>query len=147
MNAVVFLMRNCQWSMDFMQAGASMGPQTQNYDKWGRIQKSTFKDKMFPQSDDQSALIYLLLNKKERAKWADKIYVENEYSLSEYWLGIVDNLTNRRGAKLMMGDCCGAVGSRRRPSVTHFTGCEPCSGETTIPCTRGKLVGKGCSRL
>lgn len=130
--------------MDFMQAWASMGPQTQNYDKWGRIQKSTFKDKMFPQSDDQSALIYLLLNKKERAKWEDKIYVENEYSLSGYWLGIVDDLTNERGAELMMGDCRGAVSSWRRPFVTHFTGCEPCSGDhnpmyTWEACWKGML--------
>ncbi|XP_062170422.1 galactomannan galactosyltransferase 1-like [Alnus glutinosa] len=143
-NAGVFLMRNCQWSMDFMQAWASMGPQTQNYDKWGRIQKSTFKDKMFPQSDDQSALIYLLLNKNERAKWEDKIYVESEYSLSGYWLGIVDDLTNERGAELMMGDCRGAVGSWRRPFVTHFTGCEPCSGDhnpmyTWEACWKGML--------
>lgn len=121
-NAGVFLMRNCQWSMDFMQAWASMGPQTRNYEKWGRIQKSTFKDKMFPQSDDQSGLIYLLLNQKAKAKWADKIYVEEEYSMSGYWLGIVDTLE-------LHNLTCNGEDSRRRPFVTHFTGCEPCSGD------------------
>ncbi|KAK4393489.1 Galactomannan galactosyltransferase 1 [Sesamum angolense] len=73
--------------MEFKIPLESMGPKSPDYPKWGRILRSTFKDKLFPESDDQSALIYLLL--KERRKWGDMIYVENEYSLHGYWLDIV----------------------------------------------------------
>ncbi|GFY93715.1 Galactosyl transferase GMA12/MNN10 family protein [Actinidia rufa] len=128
-NAGVFLIRNCQWSMDFMNVWASMGPQSPNFAKWGRIQKSTFPDKMFPASDDQSALVYLLL--KEREKWADKIYVEGEY----YFQGL-----RRRYAEKLSGSYAAlrepylkkagyGKGSWRRPFVTHFTGCQPCNGD------------------
>ncbi|KAH0701769.1 hypothetical protein KY285_016047 [Solanum tuberosum] len=53
-NAGVFLIRNCQWSMDLIEAWAKMGPQSPEYNKWGEILRTTFKDKKFPQSDDQS---------------------------------------------------------------------------------------------
>ncbi|MCD7471025.1 hypothetical protein HAX54_011304 [Datura stramonium] len=43
-NAGVFLIRNCQWSMDLMEAWAKMGPQSPEYDKWGEILRTTFKD-------------------------------------------------------------------------------------------------------
>ncbi|GFY93721.1 Galactosyl transferase GMA12/MNN10 family protein [Actinidia rufa] len=153
-NAGVFLIRNCQWSMDFMNVWASMGPQSPNFAKWGRIQKSTFPDKMFPASDDQSALVYLLL--KEREKWADKIYVEGEYYFQGYWVdivGTIDNVTEsylriekgvrrlrRRYAEKLSGSYAAlrepylkkagyGKGSWRRPFVTHFTGCQPCNGD------------------
>ncbi|BFG28771.1 hypothetical protein CerSpe_150450 [Prunus speciosa] len=56
-----FLIRNCQWSMNLIEAWTSMGPQSPDYGRWYRIQKSMFKDKLFPQSDDQLAPIYLLI--------------------------------------------------------------------------------------
>ncbi|KAL0350479.1 UNVERIFIED_CONTAM: Glycosyltransferase 6 [Sesamum radiatum] len=154
-NAGVFLIRNCQWSMDFLDVWASMGPKSPDYPKWGRILRSTFKDKLFPESDDQSALIYLLL--KERRKWGDMIYVENEYSLHGYWLDIVKKFDRiakkyveiekrvprlrRRHAEAVRESYAAELerhlaegGERhdsgwRRPFITHFTGCQPCSGE------------------
>ncbi|KAL9158315.1 hypothetical protein ABFS82_08G059600 [Erythranthe guttata] len=139
-NAGVFLMRNCQWSMDFLDAWAEMGPKSPDYKKWGRILKSTLKDKLFPESDDQSAMIYLIL--KGRKKWREMIYVENKYSLHGYWLGIVGKLDGGKGAERLRrrrhaetaSECYAAEreeggGGRRRPFVTHFTGCQPCSGE------------------
>eukprot|EP00268_Persea_americana_P062396 TRINITY_DN79983_c0_g1_i1.p1 TRINITY_DN79983_c0_g1~~TRINITY_DN79983_c0_g1_i1.p1 ORF type:complete len:451 (-),score=36.32 TRINITY_DN79983_c0_g1_i1:501-1853(-) len=154
LNAGVFLMRNSQWSLDFMDVWASMGPQTPEYDKWGKIQKSIFKDKLFPESDDQTGLVYLLL--MEREKWADRIYLESEYYFEGYWVEIVGTLKNisekyvevergvrrlrrRRAEKVsveygevreehMKGWGGGRWGSRR-PFITHFTGCQPCSGD------------------
>ncbi|PSS30683.1 Glycosyltransferase 7 [Actinidia chinensis var. chinensis] len=153
-NAGVFLIRNCQWSLDFMEVWASMGPQTPNYDKWGKIMRSTLPDKLFPESDDQSGLVYLLL--KEREKWGDKIYVEGEYYFEGYWLEIVGTLENiterylgieraeprlrRRHAEAVNEEFAAArepflkdAGygrwSWRRPFITHFTGCQPCSGK------------------
>ncbi|KAL0395838.1 UNVERIFIED_CONTAM: Glycosyltransferase 6 [Sesamum calycinum] len=153
-NAGVFLIRNCQWAMDFMDVWARMGPQTPDYDKWGEILRTTFKDKIFPESDDQSGLVYLLL--KEKEKWGEKIYVESEYYFEGYWMEIVgkfDNITRkymeiekevgalrRRHAEKVSGSY-GRVWeeylkeagygreSWRRPFITHFTGCQPCSGD------------------
>lgn len=153
LNAGVFLIRNCQWSMDFLSVWASMGPQTPEYDKWGKIQRSLFKDKLFPESDDQSALVYLLLMQKE--KWADRIYLESDYYFEGYWVEIVGSLTNKteryvemeRGVRRLrrrraekvsveygeareeyMKGWGSGLGSSRRPFITHFTGCQPCSG-------------------
>ncbi|KAG7026926.1 putative glycosyltransferase 7, partial [Cucurbita argyrosperma subsp. argyrosperma] len=154
LNAGVFLIRNCQWSMDFMDVWASMGPQTPNYEKWGQILKSTIPDKLFPESDDQTGLVYLLY--KEKEKWADKIYLEAEYYFEGYWEEIVttfDNITGkytemekgagelrRRHAEKVseqygafrekyLKDAGNGKGSWRRPFITHFTGCQPCSGD------------------
>lgn len=154
LNAGVFLIRNCQWSLDFMDVWASMGPQTPNYDKWGEILRSTCKDKFFPQSDDQTGLVYLLLEEKE--KWGNKIYVESEYYFEGYWLEVVETLDNisdkylgmekgvrrlrRRHAEKVnewyagvreeyLKDVGYGKGSWRRPFITHFTGCQPCSGQ------------------
>ncbi|KAL1537064.1 glycosyltransferase 6-like [Salvia divinorum] len=152
-NAGVFLLRNCQWALDFLDVWASMGPQSPDYAKWGKTLSSIFKDKIFPESDDQSGLIYLYL--KEKEKWGNKIYVEGEYYFEGYWLEIVGNFDNitaryselernvaalrRRHAEKVSEGYARAweehlkgagygKGSWRRPFVTHFTGCQPCSG-------------------
>lgn len=153
-NAGVFLIRNCQWSMDFLEVWAQMGPQTSQYDQWGKTLRATLPDKLFPESDDQSALVYLLL--KEKEKWADRIYLENEYYFEGYWVEIVGTLANvtdryvemerrvrslrRRHAEKLSADYGemeeeyvkewgSGKGGRRRPFITHFTGCQPCSGD------------------
>lgn len=155
LNAGIFLIRNCQWSMDFIDVWAKMGPQTPDYHSWGKILRSTFKDKMFPESDDQTGLIYLLY--KEKSKWADKIYLENKYYFEGYWqeiIGTLDNISQRyremekedgmlrRRHAEKVNERYGAwrdehhlkeagyvKGSGRRPFITHFTGCQPCSGD------------------
>ncbi|POO00691.1 Glycosyltransferase [Trema orientale] len=153
LNAGVFLIRNCQWSMDFIDVWAKMGPQTPDYEKWGGVLRSTFPDKAFPESDDQTGLAYLIYKEKER--WADRIYLESEYYFEGYWEEIVktlDNITERYAeiertdAKLRrrhaekvseqygafreehLGEAGYGKGSWRRPFITHFTGCQPCSG-------------------
>lgn len=170
LNAGVFLIRNCQWSMDFMHVWTSMGPQSPDFNKWGQVQKSILKDKMFPGSDDQAALIYLIL--KQNEKWADKIYLENEYALSAYWLAIVDKLDNltsrymkmerrvhrlRRQHAEVVSECHGALTEQylkdaghnnstwRRPFVTHFTGCQPCNGEHN-PMYKGDACANGMQK-
>lgn len=170
LNAGVFLIRNCQWSMDFMHVWTSMGPQSPDFNKWGQVQKSILKDKMFPGSDDQAALIYLIL--KQNEKWADKIYLENEYALSAYWLAIVDKLESltsrymkmeswvhrlRRQHAEVVSECHGALTEQylkdaghnnstwRRPFVTHFTGCQPCNGEHN-PMYKGDACANGMQK-
>ncbi|KAJ8567360.1 hypothetical protein K7X08_019568 [Anisodus acutangulus] len=153
-NAGIFLIRNCQWSMDFLDVWANMGPKSPEYKHWGKILRTTFKDKTFPESDDQSALSYLIL--KGEHKWRSKIHAITDYSLHGYWLGIVnrfDKITEnytkierdvpklrRRHAEAVSESYAAAWeplvaeggdgrGGWRRPFITHFTGCQPCSGD------------------
>ncbi|XWS29687.1 hypothetical protein CRYUN_Cryun24cG0051600 [Craigia yunnanensis] len=148
------LERNCQWSMDLINTWSSMGPMSQDYSKWGQIQRSTFKDKLLPESDDLSALIYLLYTEKE--KYYDHIYLEGEFYFEGYWAEIVggyENTTERyleieRGVPKLrrrhaekvseqyatfreefLKEDGNGKGSWRRPLITHFTGCQPCSGD------------------
>ncbi|PON77193.1 Glycosyltransferase [Parasponia andersonii] len=148
LNAGVFLIRNCQWSMELVEAWTRMGPQSPDYQKWGKTQKSLLKDKLYPESDDQAALIYLLL--KENERWGKKIYLESEYNLEGYWLALVDKLNNITGRYMEIEQKVGDLRRRhaekvseyygmvreeylkdvvRRPFVIHFTGCEPCTGD------------------
>ncbi|XP_019182465.1 PREDICTED: galactomannan galactosyltransferase 1-like [Ipomoea nil] len=155
-NAGVFLIRNCQWSMDFMDVWANMGPQSPEYDDWGKTLHTTFPDKETPEADDQSGLIYLI--SKEKQKWGNKmkIFVESEYYFEGYWLEIVGKLENitdgyleiekrepklrRRHAEKVsesyamaweehLKDAGYGRYSWRRPFITHFTGCQPCTGD------------------
>ncbi|ERN18594.1 galactomannan galactosyltransferase 1 [Amborella trichopoda] len=154
LNAGIFLIRNCQWSMDFMEVWASFGPQSPNYEEAGKTQTSVLSDRLFSASDDQSALVYLLLT--ERDKWGDKIFLENSYYFEGYWVEIIgtyENITRRyedmekaqpilrrrKPEKLAMKfgelrepylkEAGNGRFSWRRPFVTHFTGCQPCSGD------------------
>ncbi|KAG5528392.1 hypothetical protein RHGRI_029156 [Rhododendron griersonianum] len=148
-NAGVFFIRNCQWSMEFLEVWTKMGPQTPNYEKWGQILTSTMSDKTDPESDDQSALVYLLLKEKETL--GKKIYIENQYDLSGYWFDIINSfdtisdnyariekgvmeLQRRHAEKVsehyatVMKEAFGDGGGGKRPFITHFTACSPCSG-------------------
>ncbi|KAL5203729.1 hypothetical protein ABZP36_008600 [Zizania latifolia] len=89
LNAGVFLIRNCQWSLDFMDEWARMGPASPEYAKWGNVLRDTLKGKPDNESDDQSALVYLL---SEHEKWGKKTYLEREYYFQGYWVEIVDRL-------------------------------------------------------
>lgn len=151
LNAGVLLIRNCQWSMDLLARWVKFGPQGPDYEKWGEVLRSMFKDKLYPESDDQTALAYLLVEEKD--KWGDKIYMESEYYLEGYWVDIVGTLgdvaeeyrvAERRELRLRRRHAekggewyggqweeymKGVEGWKRRPFITHFTGCEPCSGK------------------
>lgn len=154
-NAGVFLIRNCQWSMDFLELWASAGPQGEDYDRWGATLRSTFEDKIFPESDDQSMLIYLILKNEMGSR--DKVFIEGGYYFEGYWeeiLAVMDKVTERLVALELkvselrrrhaekVSEHYGRLRHERlreagdsykkdglsRPFVTHFTGCQPCSG-------------------
>ncbi|XP_074295266.1 putative glycosyltransferase 7 [Silene latifolia] len=150
LNAGVFLIRNCQWSMELLDRWASFGPASPEYAQWGPILKSIFTDKLYPESDDQTALAYLLV--KEGRKWGDKVYLESDYYFEGYWVEIVGKLdmvgdsyrklakrvrSLRRmhaekggeGYRALWEEYVSGLKGLRRPFVTHFTGCQPCNGE------------------
>lgn len=151
LNAGSFLIRNCQWSMEFLEKWADMGPQSKNRDKWSKM----LLDLYIHGADDQTALAYLLLKENVDNK-SNKAYIEEEYFLEGYWVVITDTLRNitekynniekenkllrRRHAELVseryaelwepyLKDSGYGYGSWRRPFVTHFAGCQPCSGD------------------
>nr|Q564G7.1 RecName: Full=Galactomannan galactosyltransferase 1 [Cyamopsis tetragonoloba]CAI79402.1 galactomannan galactosyltransferase [Cyamopsis tetragonoloba] len=148
LNAGVFLIRNCQWSLEFMDVWVSMGPQTPEYEKWGERLRETFKDKVLPDSDDQTALAYLIAT-DNKDTWREKIFLESEYYFEGYWLEIVKTYENiserydeverkveglRRRHAEKVSEKYGAMreeylkDNKRRPFITHFTGCQPCNG-------------------
>ncbi|KAM1651546.1 hypothetical protein PS2_004220 [Malus domestica] len=166
----VFLIRNCQWSMNLIEAWVIMGPQTPYYERWARKQNSLLKDKQISNPDDQSGLIYLLITQKER--WAHKNYVENDYYLHRYWLATVDDLDSttkrymeierevdmlRRRHAEKVSQFYGAMREHylkdkdywkdylRRPFLTHFSGCQPCSGQHS-PAFTWEACWKGMQR-
>ncbi|KAK6125347.1 hypothetical protein DH2020_040916 [Rehmannia glutinosa] len=116
-NAGVFLIRNCQWAMDFLDVWAGMGPRSPDYSEWGRVLRSTLKDKLFPESDDQSAL---------------KFDGDEENSLRRL---------RRRHAEAVSE----SYAAERQPFVTHFTGCQPCSGDHN-PAYEGNSCWVGMER-
>ena len=110
LNAGVFLIKNFQWSLDIMDELANMGPQSPDYKKWGQVQSDIFKDKSYPDSDDQAGLTYLIMDKEK--KWGEKIYLENEYEFSGYWASFLGKHENLRERNVEMER--GEGGLRRR---------------------------------
>ncbi|KAL6842909.1 hypothetical protein ACP4OV_027222 [Aristida adscensionis] len=90
LNAGVFLIRNCQWSLDLMEEWARMGPASPEYAKWGKTLRAALAGKPNDESDDQSALVYLL--RSDRGRWGNATYLEKGYYFQGYWAEIVDRL-------------------------------------------------------
>ncbi|CAN6372315.1 unnamed protein product [Urochloa humidicola] len=161
-NNGVFLLRNCQWSLDLLDEWARMGPAFPDHAQWAKTVLSALTDKENnPWFDDQSALVYLLLFNWERL--GEKVFIETEYYLMAYWLDMVGQLdgitaryeaVERRAAPgqglrrrhaerehlryaaarnaavsgAVPGPAGGGYKGWRRPLITHFVGCQPCSG-------------------
>ncbi|KAH6809883.1 Galactosyl transferase GMA12/MNN10 family protein [Perilla frutescens var. frutescens] len=113
LNTGSFLLRNCQWSLDLLDAWAPMGPKGRVRDEAGKILTENLKDRPSFEAEDQSALIYLLISRRD--EWMDKVFLENSYYLHGYWVGLVDRY-EEFSEKL------------HPPFITHFVGCKPCTG-------------------
>ncbi|CAM0872864.1 unnamed protein product [Alopecurus aequalis] len=117
-NAGSFVIRNCQWSLDFLDAWAKMGQSVAVRHHYGKIFAEVLSNRAAYEADDQSALVYLLVTQRER--WGDRVFLENSYVLHGYWRSIVDRYEQMR-SKWRPG-----LGDDRWPLVTHFVGCKPC---------------------
>ncbi|KAK3120346.1 hypothetical protein QOZ80_9AG0686160 [Eleusine coracana subsp. coracana] len=152
-NAGVFLIRNCQWSLDFVDEWARMGPAwPETYPRWGKTLQAALADR------DTDSCTYW-----ERIK--SKVRIETEFYFQGYWANVMgrflgvakrydavereqgggNELLRRRHAerehvayaaarnaavrRAVPGPDGGGVSGWRRPFVTHFTGCAPCSGQ------------------
>lgn len=125
LNTGSFLFRNCQWSLDLLDAWAPMGPKGPVRDEAGKVLTSYLKGRPAFEADDQSALIYLLISKKD--VWMSKVFVENSYYLHGFWAGLVDRYEE------MMEKYHPGLGDERWPFVTHFVGCKPCGSYGDYP--------------
>ncbi|XP_044477636.1 probable xyloglucan 6-xylosyltransferase 5 [Mangifera indica] len=128
LNTGSFLFRNCQWSLDLLDAWAPMGPKGVVREEAGKILTANLKGRPAFEADDQSALIYLLLSQKD--KWIDKVFLENQYYLHGYWAGLVDRYEE------MVEKYHPGLGDERWPFVTHFVGCKPCGSYGDYPVER-----------
>ena len=116
LNAGVFLIRNYQWSLDLMDAWARMGPASPEYARWGKTLCEELEGKPNDESDDQSALVYLLSRHLERERWANATFLESGYYFQGYWAEIVDRLDGvaTRYEAVERGRAGGRAGLRRR---------------------------------
>ncbi|KAI3833794.1 hypothetical protein MKX03_016826 [Papaver bracteatum] len=128
LNTGSFLFRNCQWSLDLLDAWAPMGPKGKIRDEAGKILTANLKGRPAFEADDQSALIYLLISQKD--VWMNKVFLENAYYLHGYWAGLVDRYEE------MMDKYHPGLGDERWPFVTHFVGCKPCGSYGDYPVER-----------
>ncbi|GJN31247.1 hypothetical protein PR202_gb19619 [Eleusine coracana subsp. coracana] len=120
-NAGSFVIRNCQWSLDLLDAWARMGPRGPVRYAYGKVLAQALSDREAYEADDQSALVYLLVTQPDR--WKEKTFLESSYDLHGFWVDIVDRYEEmRRNGKPGLGD-------HRWPLVTHFVGCKPCGGQ------------------
>ncbi|MCO5566752.1 hypothetical protein L7F22_020432 [Adiantum nelumboides] len=124
LNAGSFLLRNCGWSFKFMDRWASMGPKGPIRDLAGRIQSALLPDRPpeYP-GDDQAALIYFMI--KEHDQWGDKILLEPSNYLNGYWLDVMPGLEEIEAEEQRK---VGKGTNVSRPFVTHFAGCQLCTG-------------------
>ncbi|KAK9107469.1 hypothetical protein Syun_023480 [Stephania yunnanensis] len=128
LNTGSFLFRNCQWSLDLLDAWAPMGPKGPIREEAGKILTANLKGRPAFEADDQSALIYLLISQKD--VWMDKVVLENSYYLHGYWAGLVDRYEE------MIDKYHPGLGDERWPFVTHFVGCKPCGSYGDYPVER-----------
>ncbi|PKA48395.1 Putative glycosyltransferase 2 [Apostasia shenzhenica] len=128
LNTGSFLLRNCQWSLDLLDAWAPMGPKGKIREEAGKVLTKFLKGRPVFEADDQSAMVYLLVTQKDR--WADKVYLESAYYLHGYWGILVDRYEE------MMEKYHPGLGDHRWPLVTHFVGCKPCGKFGDYPVER-----------
>ncbi|KAL3693506.1 hypothetical protein R1sor_007157 [Riccia sorocarpa] len=119
-NDGVMFIRNCQWSLDLIDLWAPMGPEGAVRDKAGKMLSSflTKRPANFP-ADDQSALAYLLITRKELRP---KVKLVKEYELSGYFAEHVTHFEE------YMSKNHPGLGDKRWPFTTHFVGCQICTG-------------------
>ncbi|KAJ4753667.1 Galactosyl transferase GMA12/MNN10 family protein [Rhynchospora pubera] len=128
LNTGSFFLRNCQWSLDLLDAWAPMGPSGPVREEAGKRLAGFLKGRPVFEADDQSALVYLLVTQHDT--WSDKVYLENSYYLHGFWEILVDRYEE------MVEKNHPGLGDDRWPLVTHFVGCKPCKTFSSYPIKR-----------
>ncbi|KAG6482447.1 probable xyloglucan 6-xylosyltransferase 1 [Zingiber officinale] len=126
LNTGIFLLRNCQWSLDLLDVWAPMGPKGEIRIEAGKVLTAYLAERPVFEADDQSAMVYILATQRDR--WGDKVYLESAYYLHGFYDIVVDRYEE------MMAIFHPGFGDQRWPLVTHFVGCKPCGkfGEYSV---------------
>eukprot|EP00245_Coleochaete_scutata_P018185 TRINITY_DN9313_c0_g3_i1.p1 TRINITY_DN9313_c0_g3~~TRINITY_DN9313_c0_g3_i1.p1 ORF type:complete len:440 (+),score=85.52 TRINITY_DN9313_c0_g3_i1:112-1431(+) len=124
-NAGIFVMRNCDFSMEFLDMWMELG-RRENRVPNGKIISEEIPGR--PQdweADDQGALVYLL--RKHRDEWSGLVKLEESYRLHGYWSMLVDSMDDwwKNGNQPCEKEGC----PERWPFITHFCGCKLCFGK------------------
>ena len=122
-NAGVLLLRNSAWTRDFLarilEAGediaASTAQQRTVMKGWEREEDGVVSD--------QSTIVYLLYTQPER--WRAQTLLEKRFALNGHWQQYYGRLVP---GSLQLSS--GIWGTDRVPFITHFAGCQLCSGRT-----------------
>jgi xyloglucan 6-xylosyltransferase len=128
LNAGVYLLRNCQWSLDLLDAWVQMGPRGAVRAAAGKAVTAALTGRPDFEADDQSALIYMLVT--EKGRWMDRVHVETRFYLHGFWTGLVDRYEE------MMANHHPGLGDDRWPFITHFVGCKTCGRYSDYPMDR-----------
>lgn len=85
-NAGIFIIRNCQWSLNMLDIWSAMGEDRGDHRaKMGTLTAQTLKGRPDFPIDDQSALVYLLTIARTN-ELKPKVFLENSYDLHGYWV-------------------------------------------------------------
>ncbi|CAI5535581.1 unnamed protein product [Closterium sp. Naga37s-1] len=118
LNAGIYLIRNSQWSLDFMEDLAQFGVKGPMRDAAGvKLFKELSTRPMF-EGDDQSAIVWMMAYHPE--KYAKGIYLESSFMLHSFWPTITPHYEE------LMDKYHPGYGDHRWPLITHFVGCKPC---------------------
>ncbi|GAQ78944.1 hypothetical protein KFL_000210300 [Klebsormidium nitens] len=120
LNTGVFLLRNTEWSLEFLDALLATGEAGEVRDSFGRLLNEKLKGRKeaaqdFP-ADDQSSTVYLLSTFPE--KWATKTYIDEEFIFNTWFIDVLKRLDQIGG---------GSSGEKL-PFTCHFNGCKFCHG-------------------
>lgn len=105
-NSGVFLLRNNDWSLDFIETVFTFGLAD------GRARESEMKSIMYKYSyglTDQNAIVYVL---KTYSRFKNYVFFETSYELNRYWLSV--NYINDYILK-------------KKPFIIHYAGCRFCN--------------------
>ncbi|ERN02260.1 hypothetical protein AMTRI_Chr02g265140 [Amborella trichopoda] len=126
LNAGVFLMKNCNWSHEFLKKWMKFGHPKNKASSKISINSMVKSRPQDWDPDDQSALVFLL--NSNRTDSQANVFLEASYDLHGFWELVIDQLVE------------GKNGNRRPPFVTHFCGCKFCGGrgsEVPLVCLDG----------
>ncbi|KAL3694039.1 hypothetical protein R1sor_007690 [Riccia sorocarpa] len=119
LNAGIFLIRNCQWSLDFLDLWGALGEDYGDHKTiMGEFVSKELTGRSGFEIDDQAGLIWLLISRPELRP---QVFLESSYLLHSYWVGVAPRLEE------MLAEF--QSGGERWPFITHFVGCKLCSGK------------------
>ncbi|GAQ82133.1 xylosyltransferase [Klebsormidium nitens] len=126
LNTGGFLLRNCAWSVDLLDATMALGNRYTTRRDTGLLLNRVLRgraeasgDHEWP-ADDQTTLIYLLATQPHL--WKEKTYLDTTKMYHNWWVEVAQRLP-----QILPGEDGAPGPSKWRPFISHFTGCKFCN--------------------